>query len=249
MGKMGTNVARDAADMVLMDDNFASVVSGIQEGRIIFDNLKKSIAYTLASNIPEISPFLAYSILQIPLPLTTVLILFIDLVTDIIPAISLAYEDKEANIMHRPPRNMYIDRLVTAKLIFYAYLQLGIIQAAAGFFTYIVVLRDYGFPPSILIGNWWAFVEEDDEPHPKIRFVNNSGALVEPGEDVMFQAKKRGHSHNWEDIGKLADCHFDSSEVCWNPEEALKHAQTAFFISIVLLQWGVLFVARHAYSR
>jgi len=71
--------------MILLDDNFASIVTGVEEGRLIFDNLKKSIAYTLTSNIPEITPFLFFMILQIPLPLGTVTILCIDLGTDLLP--------------------------------------------------------------------------------------------------------------------------------------------------------------------
>ena len=71
MGIAGSDVSKQAADMVLLDDNFASIVTGVEEGRLIFDNLKKSIAYTLTSNIPEISPFLAFIVLGIPLPLGT----------------------------------------------------------------------------------------------------------------------------------------------------------------------------------
>ena len=71
MGIMGSEVSKNAADMILLDDNFASIVKGVEEGRLIFDNLKKSIAYTIQSNIPEITPFLAFIIFAIPLPLTT----------------------------------------------------------------------------------------------------------------------------------------------------------------------------------
>ena len=91
--------------MILLDDNFASIVAGVEEGRLIFDNLKKSICYTLTSNIPEISPFLCWIVFLTPMPLSTVLILAIDLGTDMVPAISMAYEDAEADIMKRPPRN------------------------------------------------------------------------------------------------------------------------------------------------
>lgn len=72
MGIAGSDVSKQAADMILLDDNFASIVTGVEEGRLIFDNLKKSIAYTLTSNIPEISPFLMFILLSIPLPLGTV---------------------------------------------------------------------------------------------------------------------------------------------------------------------------------
>lgn len=81
-------------------------------GPLIFDNLKKSIAYTLTSNIPEITPFLDFIIAQIPLLLTTVLIFCIDLGTDLLPAISLAYENRDSEIMRRPPRDSRVDPLV-----------------------------------------------------------------------------------------------------------------------------------------
>lgn len=71
MGIAGSDVSKQAADMILLDDNFASIVTGVEEGRLIFDNLKKSIAYTLTSNIPEISPFLVFILADIPLPLGT----------------------------------------------------------------------------------------------------------------------------------------------------------------------------------
>ena len=153
MGIAGKDVSKEAADMILMDDNFASIVNGVEEGRLIFDNLKKSIAYTLSSNIPEIAPFLCYITAKLPLPLSTVLILCVDLGTDMVPAISMAYEEKEADIMDRPPRNAQTDRLVNFRLISFAYFQIGMIQALAGFFTYMLVLNDYGYTPSILMGN------------------------------------------------------------------------------------------------
>jgi len=152
MGIMGTDVSKEAADMILLDDNFASIVKGIEEGRLIFDNLKKSIAYTLSSNIPEISPFLAFILVQIPLPLSTVLILLVDLGTDMVPAISMAWENPEADIMGRNPRDAAVDRLVTVKLISFAYLQIGVIQALSGFYTYLTVLNDYGYNPKVLPG-------------------------------------------------------------------------------------------------
>ncbi|DBA01673.1 TPA: hypothetical protein N0F65_010324 [Lagenidium giganteum] len=152
MGIMGSEVSKEAADMILLDDNFASIVSGVEEGRIIFDNLKKSIAYALAANIPELIPFLCNIIMRIPLPLTTVLMLAICLGTDMVPAISMAYESAESDIMARAPRNSKVDRLVTKKLVAFSYLQMGLIEAAAGMFTYYVIMNDYGYPPSVLPG-------------------------------------------------------------------------------------------------
>ncbi|XP_006639435.2 sodium/potassium-transporting ATPase subunit alpha-1-like [Lepisosteus oculatus] len=152
MGIAGSDVSKQAADMILLDDNFASIVTGVEEGRLIFDNLKKSIAYTLTSNIPEITPFLLYIIANIPLPLGTVTILCIDLGTDLIPAISYAYEKAESDIMKRNPRNIFTDKLVNERLISMAYGQIGMIQALGGFFTFFVILGEYGFLPSRLMG-------------------------------------------------------------------------------------------------
>ena len=79
MGIAGSDVSKQAADMILLDDNFASIGTGVEEGRLIFDNLKKSIAYTLTSKIPEMTPFLLYIVINIPLALGTVTILCISI--------------------------------------------------------------------------------------------------------------------------------------------------------------------------
>ena len=152
MGIAGSDVSKQAADMILLDDNFASIVTGVEEGRLIFDNLKKSIAYTLTSNIPEITPFLVFILADVPLPLGTVTILCIDLGTDMVPAISLAYEAAESDIMKRQPRNPKKDKLVNERLISMAYGQIGFMQAAAGFFVYFVIMAENGFMPSTLLG-------------------------------------------------------------------------------------------------
>lgn len=116
MGISGSDVSKQAADMILLDDNFASIIVGIEEGRLIFDNLKKSIAYTLTSNLPEITPFLCFMTFDIPLALGTIAILCIDIGTDMVPAISLAYEKAESDIMKRMPRDPY-DHLVNKKYV------------------------------------------------------------------------------------------------------------------------------------
>merc|ERR1719495_2130518 len=152
MGIAGSDVSKQAADMILLNDDLGSIVTGVEEGRLIFDNLKKSIAYTLTSNIPEISPFLFFMIASTPLPLGTVTILCIDLGTDMVPAISLAYEEAESDIMKRQPRNPFTDKLVNERLISMAYGQIGMIQALAGFFTYFVILAENGFLPMDLLG-------------------------------------------------------------------------------------------------
>ena len=144
MGLMGTDVAKEASNMVLMDDNFATIVTAIEEGRTIFDNIKKFIAYILTSNIPQILPFIAYVLLDIPLPLTVVLILAIDLGTDIIPALGLGSEKPETDVMNKPPRARH-ERLLTRNLLFMSYGIVGMIQAAAGFFSYFYILLEGGW--------------------------------------------------------------------------------------------------------
>jgi len=211
MGIMGSEVSKNAADMILMDDNFASIVAGVEEGRLIFDNLKKSICYTLTSNIPEISPFLCFITLQTPLPLSVILILGIDLGTDMVPAISMAYEEAEADIMRRPPRNSAVDRLVTKKLIFFAYLQIGVMQAMAGFYTWLVVLNDYGYPPSILrglgMGDYW----QKQPLHCKFHggmYVSEDG-LIDHTRDPSTTAPASDYPF-WDsgDGGYIVDCEF-----------------------------------------
>jgi sodium/potassium-transporting ATPase subunit alpha len=91
MGITGTDVAKDAADMILLNDDFSAIVLGVEEGRRIFDNLKKAIAYALTSQISEILPFIGFIVLQFPLPVSTVILLYIDIGTDMLPAISFAY--------------------------------------------------------------------------------------------------------------------------------------------------------------
>lgn len=153
MGITGSEVSQEAADMILLDDNFASIVKGIEEGRLIFDNLKKSIAYILSHAAPEILPFICFFLIRIPIPLTTMLVLCIDLGSDMLPAIALAHEPAEANIMKRKPRNAQKDHLVGAVLMCFSYLQMGIFEFLGCMYAYFVVFGDFGFPPMSLIGS------------------------------------------------------------------------------------------------
>ncbi|XP_045149961.1 potassium-transporting ATPase alpha chain 2 [Echinops telfairi] len=152
MGIAGSDAAKNAADMVLLDDNFASIVTGVEEGRLIFDNLKKTIAYTLTKNIAELCPFLIYIVLGLPLPIGTITILFIDLGTDIIPSVALAYEKAESDIMNQKPRHKKEDRLVNRPLAIYSYLHIGLMQSLGAFVVYFTVYAQEGFRPGFLIG-------------------------------------------------------------------------------------------------
>ncbi|XP_039755606.1 sodium/potassium-transporting ATPase subunit alpha-like [Pararge aegeria] len=150
MGITGSQVSKQTADIILMDDNFATIVTGIEEGRKIFDNLKKSVCYILISNVPEIIPVLIFILCSIPLPLGVMTILCVDLGTDMWPAVSLSYEKAEQDVMARPPRTS--DPLVSACMLRLAYGHLGLIEFAAGMFAYFIVMAEHGFYPSNLFG-------------------------------------------------------------------------------------------------
>ena len=149
MGISGSDVTKDAADMILLNDDFASIVDGVEEGRKIFDNLKKTIVYLLTSNMTEIWPFVALVILQVPLPLSNIFMLIICVGTDIYPALSLAYEEAEVDIMTRKPRKQS-EHLVTGRLLTHAYGQMGEIATAGGFFSYFITMAVYGFDYSLI---------------------------------------------------------------------------------------------------
>jgi len=113
MGITGTEVAKEASDIILTDDNFASIVNAIEEGRIIYDNIKKFIYYLLGCNIGEVIAMFAATLLRLPLPLFPIQILWMNLVTDGLPALGLAVEPAEKNIMKREPNNPKEDILKT----------------------------------------------------------------------------------------------------------------------------------------
>ncbi|XP_065649801.1 sodium/potassium-transporting ATPase subunit alpha-like isoform X3 [Hydra vulgaris] len=152
MGIAGSDVSKQAADMILLDDNFSSIVTGVEEGRLIFDNLKKTIVYMLTCNIAELTPFVLFIILNIPLPLGNIPMLLISIGTDIAPAIALAYEPSENDIMERKPRDPKRDNLVNARLICQSYAVRGVIESVGAFLCYFIVLGQNGFWPLDLIG-------------------------------------------------------------------------------------------------
>ena len=144
MGISGTDVAREASDMVLLDDNFASIVAAVEEGRAVFENIRKFLTYILTSNVPELVPYLAFAFARMPLALTIMQILAVDLGTDMVPALGLGAEPPDSSVMQRPPRTR-ADRLLTSGLLVRAYIFLGIIEAAAAMAAFVGVLVGAGW--------------------------------------------------------------------------------------------------------
>ena len=144
MGIAGTDVAKEAADLILLDDNFASIVAAIEEGRAVFENIRKFLTYILSSNIPELVPYLAFVLFRIPLPLTIIQILAVDLGTDMLPALALGAEKPDPGVMHRPPRARN-ERLLSWGLLARAYLFLGVLEAAAAMAVFFFVLNAAGW--------------------------------------------------------------------------------------------------------
>lgn len=144
MGLSGSDAAREAADMVLLDDNFASIVAAVEEGRAVFQNIRRFMTYILTSNIPEVVPYLAFVLFRIPLPLTVVQILAVDLGTDMLPALGLGAERPGPEIMQRPPPSSH-ERLLDRRLLARAYLFLGPMEAAAALAAFFFVLQTGGW--------------------------------------------------------------------------------------------------------
>ena len=144
MGRSGTDVARAAADIILLDDNFATIVAAIQEGRAVYANIRKFLTYILASNIPELVPYLAFVLFKIPLALPIIQILAVDLGTDMVPALALGAEPSTPGSMQVPPRSAR-ERLLDFRLLARAYLWLGPMQAVAAMAAFLFVLDQGGW--------------------------------------------------------------------------------------------------------
>jgi sodium/potassium-transporting ATPase subunit alpha len=144
MGLSGTDVAKEAADIILLDDNFASIVSAIEEGRAVFENLRKFLTYILTSNIPELVPYLAFMLFRVPLALTVIQILAVDLGTNVLPALALGAEAPHPGIMLQKPRAKS-ERLLSWNVLLRAYLWLGLLEAAIALSIFFWVLDGTGW--------------------------------------------------------------------------------------------------------
>ncbi len=144
MGVAGSEVAKEAADMVLLDDNFSSIVIAIEEGRTVYFNVKKFVTYILSHNAPELVPYILQFFLKIPLPLSVIQIISIDLGTDMLPGLALGSERPEKNIMHRPPVSRK-EKILDREVFLRGYFFLGIIEATAAMVAFLSFLLLHGW--------------------------------------------------------------------------------------------------------
>ena len=144
MGIAGTDVAKEAADMELLDDNFASIVNAIEEGRAVYENIRKFLTYVLVHNVAELVPYLGFVLFKIPLALTPIQALAIDMGTDSLTALGLGVERPAPRVMQRPPRPRD-ERLMNWPLSLRAYLFLGPLEALAAMAAFFFVLYAAGW--------------------------------------------------------------------------------------------------------
>ena len=152
MGIVGTDVAKEAADIILTDDNFGAIVTAIEEGRTVYNNIRKFMTYIFSSNVPELLPFIITAVFPIPLALTVRQILAVDLGTDLLPALGLGVERPEPDIMHYPPRPKN-KPVIDGGLLWRAFGWLGMIELVlcySGFFSVLFLSGNLGtFIPAL----------------------------------------------------------------------------------------------------
>lgn len=144
MGNGASAAAKEAASMIVLDGNFASIVYAIEEGRAVYSNIKRFVTYIFASNVPELVPFILFVMFKIPLPLTVMQILAIDLGTDLVPALGLGVEKAESGIMNKPPRKK-TEKLIDIKLFARGYFFLGLIETTLCMSAYFYAYLTHGW--------------------------------------------------------------------------------------------------------
>jgi len=142
MGVRGTEVAKEASDIVILDDDLQSVVAGMQQGRLCSENLRKSIVYTLCSKLPQVLPTFA-ELVGVPSALTAAQVLLIDIGTDIWTAIAFAWQSAEGELMRRPPRHPQRDHMVDGSVLAYSYGYIGVVQSLACWAAFFMMPRMY----------------------------------------------------------------------------------------------------------
>lgn len=245
MNKTASDVSKEAASMILLDDNFTSIVAGISEGRLIFANLKKSIRYTLTHSTPEISAFIVFVLLSIPPPISSILVLMIDLGTELGPAISYAFEYPEGDLMLVPPRKVLTTAPSEPKKTLW---ERTFKQPEPQSWTKFKSLFVQKYTGETLIDNdllLWCYLQGG-----VIEAIGCFGAylIVLAIERVPFSSLY--HSALTYFQPGSPDLLLTNGSIATASEQMiiLGKAQGAFFCAIVIGQWFNLFVNKHRYS-
>lgn len=218
----GSAVARDAAQVVLLNDDFGAIVDGVREGRLIFENLKKCVAYVLSHLVPEVVPFLVTIVGGFPLGIQTLVILFIDLGTELFPAVMLAYEEPEDSIMLIPPRTPD-QHLVTVKMMLLTYGLIGLVETFMCYWGFVWVFYKEGFSVNQL---WYTNTDWATEP-----------ADFTAEDETLYMNLCLANT-------KYEGSCADKSQWYDYRQTALARAQAAYFLHLVWAQFGNIFCRR-----
>ncbi len=230
----GAAVAKEAGQIILLNDDFGAIVDGIREGRLIFENLKKCICYVLSSNIPELIPFLLFIAMKIPLGIEVIVILLIDLGTDLAPAISLAYEEPEDKIMRVPPRDEHA-HLVGLRLMVIAYCTIGVYETLIAFMGFYWQFSVDGFSAESTVGNGLNFRMPLSE--------------LEKNDPTAYKNFELWCRSNKKFVAMRPKTEFTLEEWCREPFykyrlATLAKAQAAFLLAVVWCQIGNIFIRK-----
>jgi len=218
----GSSVARDASSIVLLDDNFCSITELVREGRLIFANLRKGIAYQIAAGCwSELIPVLATFFFGMPQPLSSFLMIIISCGTDVLGGIALTYEKPETLLMFEPPRNIRTTRLVNLNLIAYSYIFYGTLESIGAFLNYFLYMGERG--PTRLV------------PDP-LPLIDDYPALAEVSYPIGYTAEQLLFAWKWQ--GNTDDA------LSLDEASAAAVASSVFFVTLVVCQWGHLFTVR-----
>lgn len=147
MGKNGSDAAIESSDVVLLDDHFATIVEAVKEGRAIYDNIRKFITYILASNVPEVVPFIVMAVFHIPLALTVLMVLAISIGTDLVPAISLGEELPDEDVLDYPPRRPS-ENILNKSVLLRSYAFIGLAESGVLFVMFFLAWSQFGYSPA-----------------------------------------------------------------------------------------------------
>ena len=231
----GSAVAREAAQVVLLNDDFGAIVEGIREGRLIFENLKKCIAYVLSHLVPEYLPFMLTTIGGLPLGMQTLVILFIDLGTELFPGVMLAYEEPEDTIMKIPPRSPD-SHLTGPKMLIITYFFIGLIETFTCFWGFLYVFYDHGFTLSSLWNQNNRFTTAN---FADLSSSDSDGLLTLCLNNQYYMTQYPGQC-NCGTAGSPVIC-----QSFWDWCQRVFHmAQASYFLHLVWAQIGNLFIRR-----